>query len=55
MTLILRLNKVIFVSDCPVLNKIRVLPEACVLNLPVEVPDNYLYNNAQEFFFGQEH
>ena len=24
------------------------------LDLPPEVLDNYLYNNAQEFFFGKE-
>ena len=48
-------NKVIFASDWPVLRMRRVVPEACALDLPAEVLDNYLYNNAQEFFFGQEH
>jgi hypothetical protein len=30
------------------------VPEALALDLPAEVRDNYLYNNAQEFFFGEE-
>jgi predicted TIM-barrel fold metal-dependent hydrolase len=45
-------NKVIFASDWPVLRMHRVVPEARALELPAEVLDNYLYNNAQEFFFG---
>jgi predicted TIM-barrel fold metal-dependent hydrolase len=45
-------NKVIYASDWPVLRMRRVLPEARALDLPAEVLDNYLYNNAQEFFFG---
>jgi uncharacterized protein len=48
-------DKVIYASDWPVLRLRRVLPEARALDLPAEVLDNYLYNNAQEFFFGQEH
>ena len=32
----------------------RVVPEALALDLPAEVLDNYLYNNAQEFFFGRD-
>jgi predicted TIM-barrel fold metal-dependent hydrolase len=44
-------NKVIYASDWPVLRMRRVLPEARALDLPAEVLDNYLYNNAQEFFF----
>ena len=28
------------------------VPEALALDLPAEVLDNYLYNNAHEFFFG---
>ena len=32
----------------------RVVPEALALDLPDDVLDNYLYNNAQEFFFGSE-
>jgi hypothetical protein len=31
-----------------------VIPEARALDLPAEVLDNYLYNNAEEFFFGAE-
>ncbi|MFD4459668.1 amidohydrolase family protein [Nocardia sp. NPDC058480] len=45
-------NKVIFGSDWPVLALRRVVPEAEALDLPADVLDNYLYNNAQEFFFG---
>ncbi|MFD4442034.1 amidohydrolase family protein [Nocardia sp. NPDC058519] len=45
-------NKVIFGSDWPVLAMRRVVPEAEALDLPSDVLDNYLYNNAQEFFFG---
>ncbi|WP_216907771.1 amidohydrolase family protein [Nocardia noduli] len=45
-------NKVIFGSDWPVLSMRRLVPEAVALDLPEDVLDNYLYNNAQEFFFG---
>ncbi|MFE5478450.1 amidohydrolase family protein [Nocardia sp. NPDC056541] len=45
-------NKVIFGSDWPVLAMRRLVPEAEALDLPADVLDNYLYNNAQEFFFG---
>lgn len=45
-------GKVIFASDWPVLRQHRVVPEANALDLPPEVLDNYLYNNANEFFFG---
>lgn len=45
-------DKVIFGSDWPVLTMRRVVPEAASLDLPGEVLDNYLYNNAQDFFFG---
>jgi predicted TIM-barrel fold metal-dependent hydrolase len=44
-------NKVMFASDWPVLKMHRVVPEAEALDLPPEVLDNYLYNNANEFFF----
>jgi uncharacterized protein len=44
-------NKVIYGSDWPVLRMRRVIPEARALDLPAEVLDNYLYNNAEEFFF----
>jgi predicted TIM-barrel fold metal-dependent hydrolase len=47
-------DKVIYASDWPVLRMRRVIPEARALDLPGEVLDNYLYNNAQEFFFGKE-
>ena len=47
-------NKVIFASDWPVLRERRVVPEALALDLPADVLDNYLYNNANEFFFGGE-
>jgi predicted TIM-barrel fold metal-dependent hydrolase len=44
-------GKVIFGSDWPVLRMRRVVPEARALDLPEDVLDNYLYHNAQEFFF----
>ncbi|MCV7083739.1 amidohydrolase family protein [Mycolicibacterium insubricum] len=44
-------EKIIFASDWPVLRQNRVVPEANALDLPPEVLDNYLYNNAQQFFF----
>lgn len=44
-------DKIIFASDWPVLRQHRVVPEANALDLPPEVLDNYLYNNAQQFFF----
>ncbi|KRD14082.1 amidohydrolase [Mycobacterium sp. Root265] len=46
-------KKIIFASDYPVLRMERVVPEALALDLPAEVLDNYLYNNAAEFFFGE--
>jgi predicted TIM-barrel fold metal-dependent hydrolase len=46
-------NKVIFASDWPVLRQSRVVPEALALDLPADVLVNYLYNNADEFFFGE--
>jgi predicted TIM-barrel fold metal-dependent hydrolase len=50
-------HKVIFASDWPVLRQLRVVPEARALDLPANVLENYLYNNANEFFFGakEEH
>jgi uncharacterized protein len=45
-------DKVIFASDWPVLRQHRVVPEANALDLPDEVLDNYLYKNADSFFFG---
>ncbi|EUA49931.1 amidohydrolase family protein [Mycobacterium xenopi 3993] len=47
-------DKIIFASDWPVLRMRRVVPEACALELPVEVLKNYLYNNARRFFFDRE-
>ena len=47
-------NKIIFASDFPVLRMQRVVPEALALDLPADVLDNYLYNNAAEFFFGEK-
>ncbi len=44
-------DKVIFASDWPVLKMRRVVPEAQALDLPADVLENYLYNNAHEFFF----
>ena len=46
-------KKIIFASDFPVLRMNRVVPEALALDLPADVLDNYLYNNAAEFFFGE--
>jgi predicted TIM-barrel fold metal-dependent hydrolase len=47
-------DKVIFASDWPVLAMRRVVPEAVALDLPPQVLENYLYNNAQAFFFGPQ-
>ena len=44
----------IYASDWPVLRMRRVVPEALALDLPADVLDNYLYNNAHEFFFGRD-
>ncbi|MFC8530026.1 amidohydrolase family protein [Nocardia sp. NPDC057227] len=45
-------QKVMFGSDWPVLPMRRVIPEALALDLPADVIDNYLYANADAFFFG---
>jgi predicted TIM-barrel fold metal-dependent hydrolase len=45
-------GKVIFGSDWPVLRMSRLVPEALALNLSADVLENYLYNNANDFFFG---
>ncbi|MEU1981106.1 amidohydrolase family protein [Nocardia sp. NPDC019395] len=45
-------DKVIFGSDWPVLTMRRVVPEARALDLSADVLGNYLYQNAQDFFFG---
>ncbi len=44
-------TKVIFASDAPVLSISRTVGEAVKLDLPPDVMDNYLYGNAQRFFF----
>ena len=44
-------TKVIFASDAPVLSITRTVTEAVALDLPDEVLDNYLYANAQRFYF----
>jgi uncharacterized protein len=44
-------DRVIFASDSPVLSITRTITEASVLELPEAVRDNYLYGNAERFFF----
>ena len=44
-------NKVMYASDWPVLTMRRLVPEALALDLPSDVLENYLYNNAADFFF----
>lgn len=44
-------KKIIFASDAPVLSITRTIGEAMRLDLPAEVRDDYLYGNAQRFFF----
>jgi predicted TIM-barrel fold metal-dependent hydrolase len=44
-------TKVIFASDAPVLSITRTIGEAMALDLPEGLRDNYLYGNAQRFFF----
>jgi predicted TIM-barrel fold metal-dependent hydrolase len=44
-------TKIIFASDAPILSITRTVGEAVKLDLPPEVLDNYLYGNAQRFFF----
>jgi predicted TIM-barrel fold metal-dependent hydrolase len=44
-------SKVIFASDAPVLSISRTIGEAMNLDLPDDVRDDYLYRNAQRFFF----
>jgi len=44
-------NKVMYASDWPVLKMHRLVPEALALDLPSDVLDNYLHNNAADFFF----
>ena len=47
-------ERVIFASDSPVLSITRTVTEAAALDLPEEVLDNYLYGNAERFFFARE-
>lgn len=44
-------TKVIFGSDSPVLTMTRTITEAAALPLEPEVRDNYLFGNADRFFF----
>jgi predicted TIM-barrel fold metal-dependent hydrolase len=44
-------DRVIFASDSPVLSITRTIKEAAELDIPEDVLDNYLYGNAQRFFF----
>jgi predicted TIM-barrel fold metal-dependent hydrolase len=44
-------DRVIFASDSPVLSITRTVTEAAALDLPDDVRDNYLYGNAERFFF----
>jgi uncharacterized protein len=45
-------DRVIFATDYPVLSYERCLGEAAALDLPDEVRDAWLYDNAEAFFFG---
>ena len=45
-------NRIMFASDSPVLTITRDVKEASELDLPEDVLENYLYNNANEYFFG---
>lgn len=44
-------TKIIFASDSPVLSITRTVSEASELDVEPEVLDNYLYGNADRFFF----
>lgn len=46
-------DRIIFASDSPVLSITRTVTEAAALNLPHDVLDNYLYGNAESFFFSR--
>ena len=46
-------DRIIFASDSPVLSITRTVREAAVLDLPEEVLDNYLFGNAETFFFSR--
>ncbi|MFN8025960.1 MAG: amidohydrolase family protein [Acidimicrobiia bacterium] len=47
-------NRIMFASDSPVLTISRCIKEASELDLPDDVMENYLFNNANEYFFGGE-
>jgi predicted TIM-barrel fold metal-dependent hydrolase len=44
-------DRILFASDYPVLSLERTLGEAAALDLPDEVRDNWLFGNADAFFF----
>ena len=46
-------DRIIFASDSPVLSITRTITEASALDLPPDVLDNYLYGNAENFFFSR--
>ena len=46
-------TRVMFASDSPVLTIRRTVKEASELDLPEDVLDNYLYQNAQDFLFSK--
>lgn len=46
-------DRIIFASDSPVLSITRTVTEASALDLPPDVLDNYLYGNAEDFFFSR--
>jgi predicted TIM-barrel fold metal-dependent hydrolase len=46
-------DRIIFASDSPVLSITRTVSEAAALDLPPDVLDNYLYGNAESFFFSR--
>jgi predicted TIM-barrel fold metal-dependent hydrolase len=46
-------TRVMFASDSPVLTIRRTVKEASELDLPEDVLDNYLYQNAQDFLFSR--
>ncbi|MGA7416683.1 MAG: amidohydrolase family protein [Acidimicrobiales bacterium] len=46
-------DRVIFGSDSPVLSITRTVTEAAALDLPPDLLDNYLYGNAETFFFSR--
>jgi predicted TIM-barrel fold metal-dependent hydrolase len=47
-------DRILFASDYPVLSFERTLGEAADLDLPDEVREAWLYDNADAFFFGSE-